>query len=147
MGRRRMTSKEKLLSALNRGDRLFWNDVRTEPKRQFRFELKFSSKSFGDGAIPVWTVKTASKPKANVSTIEHQYVDHTFKYPGRVTWDPITVTLVDPVEPDLSWGFLNVLGMAGYKYPTTATRSKLSLSRMCTAFSAKGLRQSLVWQT
>jgi len=39
------------------------------------------------------------------------------------------VTLVDPVEPDLSWGFLNVLGMAGYKYPTTATRSKLSLSK------------------
>ena len=30
MGRRRMTSKEKLLSALNRGDRLFWNDVRTK---------------------------------------------------------------------------------------------------------------------
>tara|TARA_B100000131_G_scaffold315930_2_gene355203 strand:- start:759 stop:1325 length:567 start_codon:yes stop_codon:yes gene_type:complete len=108
---------------------LFWNDVRTEPKRQFRFELKFSSKTLGEGAIPVWTVKTASKPKANISTIEHQYIDHTFKYPGRVTWDPITVTLVDPVEPDLSWAFLNVLGAAGYKYPTTATRSKLSLSK------------------
>tara|TARA_R110000868_G_scaffold82875_1_gene233831 strand:+ start:56 stop:622 length:567 start_codon:yes stop_codon:yes gene_type:complete len=108
---------------------LFWNDVRTEPKRQFRFELKFSSKTLGEGAIPVWTVKTASKPKANISTIEHQYIDHTFKYPGRVTWDPITVTLVDPVEPDLSWAFLDILGASGYKYPTTATRSKLSLSK------------------
>ncbi len=108
---------------------LFWNDVRTEPKRRFRFELKFSSRTLGEGAIPVWTIKTASKPKANISTIEHQYVDHTFKYPGRVTWDPISITLVDPVDPDLSWAFLDVLGASGYKYPTTATRSKVSLSK------------------
>ena len=108
---------------------LFWNDVRTEPKRRFRFELKFSSRTLGQGAIPVWTIKTASKPKANVSTIEHQYIDHTFKYPGRVTWDPISITLVDPVDPDLSYAFLDVLGAAGYKFPTTASRSKLSLSK------------------
>jgi hypothetical protein len=108
---------------------LFWNDVRTEPKRRFRFELKFSSRTLGQGAIPVWTIKTASKPKANVSTIEHQYIDHTFKYPGRVTWDPISITLVDPVDPDLSYAFLDVLGASGYKFPTTASKSKLSLSK------------------
>jgi len=109
---------------------LFWNDVRTEPKRRFRFELKFSSRSSGgQGAIPVWTVKTATKPKANVSLIEHQYIDHTFKYPGRVTWDPITITLVDPVHPDLSFAFLDVLGASGYKFPTTAAQSKASLSK------------------
>ena len=108
---------------------LFWSDVRTEPKRQYRFELKFSSRTLGQGAIPVWAVKSASKPKANISTIEHQYIDHTFKYPGRVTWDPITVVLVDPVDPDLSYAFLDVLGAAGYKFPTTASKSKLSLSK------------------
>ena len=71
----------------------FWNDVNTEPKRQFRFELSFSEKNGeSPGSIPVWTVKTASKPKANVSTIAHNYIAHTFKYPGRVTWDPISVT-------------------------------------------------------
>lgn len=108
----------------------FWNDVNTEPKRQFRFELSFSEKNGeGRGSIPVWTVKTASKPKANVSTIEHNYIDHTFKYPGRVTWDPISVTLVDPVNPDLSFAFLDVLGGAGYKFPTTSTVSKVSLSK------------------
>ncbi len=109
---------------------LFWNDVRTEPKRRFRFELKFTNKVEGVAVpIPVWTIKTASKPKANVSVIEHQYIDHTFKYPGRVTWDPITVTLVDPVDPDLSYAFLDVLGASGYKFPTTANNSKLSLSK------------------
>lgn len=112
---------------------LFWNSVQVEPKRRFRFELKFSARTArggqGKGAIPVWTIKTATKPKANVSLIEHQYIDHTFKYPGRVTWDPITITLVDPVDPDLSYAFLDVLGAAGYKYPTTSSASKKSLSK------------------
>ncbi len=92
--------------------------------------MKASNKVEGVAVpIPVWTIKTASKPKANVSLIEHQYIDRTFKYPGRVTWDPITVTLVDPVDPDLSFAFLDVLGASGYKFPTTASQSKLSLSK------------------
>jgi len=109
---------------------LFWSDVKTEPKRQFRFELSFSSRN-GDqqGQIPVWTIKTAAKPKATVSTIQHTYIDHEFNYPGRVKWEPISVTLVDPVDPDLSYAFLDVLGVAGYKYPTTAGISKASLSK------------------
>jgi hypothetical protein len=109
---------------------LFWNDVKAEPKRRYRFELSFTSKNGNsEGDIPVWTIKTANKPKANVSTISHTYVDHEFKYPGRVTWDPISVTLVDPVHPDLSYSFLDILGMAGYKYPNTPTRAKQSISK------------------
>jgi len=109
----------------------FWNDVRTEPKRQFRFELSFTklNQDSGKSGIPAWAVKTASKPKANVSTIEHQYIDHTFKYPGRVTWDPITVTLVDPINPDVSYTMLEILGASGYKFPTTDTAAKNSLSK------------------
>ena len=107
---------------------LFWSDVKTEPKRRYRFTLGFSSKS-SDEEIPLWTVKTAAKPKATVSTIEHQFMDHIFKFPGRVTWDPISVTLVDPVEPDLSWQFLDVLGVGGYKYPTTPDASERSISK------------------
>ena len=109
---------------------LFWGQANAEPKRQFRFELSFTSRN-GDqpGDIPVWTVKTATKPVAQISTIQHQYIDHTFNFPGRVTWQPITVTLVDPVNPDLSFAFLDVLGAAGYKYPDTAAISKVSLSK------------------
>ena len=109
---------------------LFWGQANSEPKRQFRFELSFTERN-GDrkGDIPVWTVKTATKPVAEVSTIPHQYIDHTFNFPGRVTWQPITVTLVDPVNPDLSYAFLDILGAAGYKYPTTARIAKTSLSK------------------
>ena len=109
---------------------LFWGQANSEPKRQFRFELSFTSRNGNNpGDIPVWTVKTATKPTAQISTITHQYIDHTFNFPGRVTWQPITVTLVDPVNPDLSYAFLDILGNAGYKYPDTANIAKVSLSK------------------
>jgi hypothetical protein len=109
---------------------LFWGQANSEPKRQFRFELSFTSRNGNQpGDIPVWTVKTATKPTAQISTITHQYIDHTFNFPGRVTWQPITVTLVDPVNPDLSFAFLDILGAAGYKYPDTANIAKVSLSK------------------
>jgi hypothetical protein len=92
---------------------LFWSNVNTDPKRRFRFILAI-------GDVPVWTIKTATKPKANVSTVEHQFINHTFKYPGRVTWDNISVTLVDPVNPDLAKMFLNKLRKSGYQYPATS---------------------------
>ncbi len=109
---------------------LFWGQANSEPKRQFRFELSFTSRNGNNpGDIPVWAVKTATKPVAEVSTIPHQYIDHTFNFPGRVTWQPITVTLVDPVSPDLSFAFLDILGHAGYKYPSDANIARNSLSK------------------
>jgi len=109
---------------------LFWGQANSEPKRQFRFELSFTNRNRDQqGDIPVWAVKTATKPVAEVSTVPHQYIDHTFNFPGRVTWQPITVTLVDPVHPDLSYAFLDILGNAGYKYPDTAKIAKASLSK------------------
>jgi len=99
---------------------LFWSNVNADPKRQFRFTLNI-------GNIPVWTVKTATKPKSNVSIVEHSFINHTFKYPGRVTWDNITVTLVDPVDPDLAMSMLNALRDSGYDYPTDSnTRGSIS---------------------
>ena len=69
---------------------LFWSNVNTDPKRNFRFTLNI-------GNIPVWTVKSVNKPKANVAMIEHSFINHVFKYPGRVTWDNLSITLVDPM--------------------------------------------------
>ncbi len=94
---------------------LFWSNVNTDPKRRFRFILAI-------GDVPVWTIKTATKPKANVSTVEHQFINHTFKYPGRVNWDNISVTLGDPVQPDLAKEFINKLRDSGYEYPVTSNQ-------------------------
>lgn len=109
---------------------LFWGQTSAAPKRQFRFELGFSRKNGNSpGDVPLWAVKTATKPVAEISTITHQYIDHTFNFPGRVTWQPITVTLVDPVNPDLAYSFLQILGGAGYKYPSDPNIARGSLSK------------------
>jgi hypothetical protein len=102
---------------------LFWSNVNTDPKRRFRFVLAM-------GKVPIWTVKTATKPKANISTVEHQFINHTFKYPGRVTWDNISVTLVDPIEPDLAKTFIQSLRESGYEYPVNPNlRGSISKQR------------------
>jgi hypothetical protein len=45
---------------------LFWGQANSEPKRQFRFELSFTSRNGNNpGDIPVWAVKTATKPVAD----------------------------------------------------------------------------------
>ena len=91
----------------------FWSEPNSDPKRKYRFVMYV-------GGIPLWTVKTTNKPTANVSTTEHQYLNHTFKYPGRVTWDPISVTLVDPLNPDVCKSLMNRLKQAGYSEPLSA---------------------------
>ena len=70
----------------------FWSTKGSDPKRKFRFQLEIPAVGGVNDAIPVWTVKTVTKPKANIATVEHSFLQHTFKYPGRVTWDNITVT-------------------------------------------------------
>ena len=104
---------------------VWWGQSASDPKRRYRFLVKIG----GAGEpIPVWSVKTAAKPKANVSTVEHMFLDYTFKYPGRVTWDNISVTLVDPVSPDLASAFIERLLNSGYQYPTTQNK-RASISK------------------
>jgi hypothetical protein len=82
---------------------IFWSAQNSDPKRKFRFQLLVDR-------IPVWVVKTVSKPSVTVNPVVHQYLNHEFRYPGRVTWDsPINVTLVDPLDPDLARTTLNMI--------------------------------------
>lgn len=89
----------------------FWSNSTLDPKRRYRFILNM-------GNIPVWVIKTANKPKVSVNSIEHVFLNHTFKYPGRATWDPISVTLVDPLDPDMAKTMLDRFVASGYQYPT-----------------------------
>jgi hypothetical protein len=102
---------------------LWWGNRTSDPKRRYRFLV-----NIGGQDVPVWTIKTASKPKANVSTVEHMFLDYTFKYPGRVTWDNISLTLVDPVDPDLASAFIKRLLASGYQYPDTSNK-RASISK------------------
>tara|TARA_Y100000296_G_scaffold84673_1_gene118497 strand:- start:631 stop:1152 length:522 start_codon:yes stop_codon:yes gene_type:complete len=94
---------------------LEWADTTIEPKRQFRWTLQFTG--LGGQQVPTWVIRTANKPKFSITESSHKYLNHTFYFPGRVEWEEISVTLVDPVTPDASQGLLAMLRGAGYVYP------------------------------
>ena len=88
----------------------FWAGANLEPKRQHRWLLLMSG-------VPSFVVKTAAKPSYAINNTEHKYFGHTFNYPGNVTWNPVDVTLVDPIDPDTSKGLQTVLLNSGYDNP------------------------------
>jgi hypothetical protein len=91
----------------------FWDNPSVEPKRNFRFLVQISN--FDNVQ---WLVKTVDKPKFELSSVPHQYINHTFNYPGRVTWQPINLTLVDPVSPtDATATVMSFVRLAGYDIP------------------------------
>ena len=93
--------------------RNFWNNANIEPKRNFRFIMRIGNFPNSD-----WLVQTVDKPKFEISNHEHKYLNHTFNYPGRLKWQPISVTLVDPVSPvDTAGTVMYFVRMAGYDMP------------------------------
>lgn len=109
-----------------------------DPKRKFRFQVQFQGISAQIGGAAAWYAKTVNKPSFAVAAAEHKYLNHTFFYPGSVTWQDVTVTLVDPVEPDMAATLSDIVQLSGYKPPVTPT-DESSLSSMSKAKAAGAL--------
>ena len=92
-----------------------------DPKRNFRFIVEFGGINATPGGAVAWYAKTAAKPSFAIANAEHKYLNHTFYYPGSVTWNPITITMVDPVNPDMSATFSDIITEGGYAPPTDTT--------------------------
>jgi hypothetical protein len=94
----------------------------TDPKRNFRFRVSFGANSSFNGNSPegIWFAKKVSQPQVSIGETEHNYLMHRFYFPGRVTWNEVDMTLVDPVEPHVSYNFLNAIQQAGFKVPGTS---------------------------
>ncbi len=95
----------------------FWNLASSEPRRQHRFLLNFPNLSTLAGGDLRYLAKTVTKPSYTLSETEHKFLGNTYYYPGAVTWDPITVTLVNSVEPDGNDILYKALYEAGYFDP------------------------------
>ena len=94
----------------------FWGNKDSQPKRQHRFALTLGKRS-GANQLPQWIVSRVTRPSMDLSVIEHQYLNHVFKFPGRAKWNNISVTLRDPLQPDASVELYNLLNAAGYSAP------------------------------
>lgn len=108
----------------------FWNSNDVEPKRSFRFLLDITPLDSID-TIASYYVKTTSVPKFQMDGQgEVKYIQHTFKYPGRITWQPISVTLLDPASPDSAAIMMNILNASGYQKPDTELNAQSSISKL-----------------
>ena len=106
----------------------FWYDGSTEPKRSFRWYFSLAGAA-GASKIETYAIKTVKKPSYAISEVPHQYGAHTFYYPGRITWNPVEITFVDPVQPDQSAVITNMLADAGYNLPTNDVVALRSFSK------------------
>lgn len=111
----------------------FWSTPELEPKRQFKFLLVLP----GEPAIETYLIKSVNKPQVTISTgATVNYIQHSFKYPGRLTWNDISVTLLDTIrEDDTSSKLANIVRNSGYIVPTTEDDAKFSFTKRDAVFS------------
>jgi hypothetical protein len=108
----------------------FWSDNAAgskDPKRNFRFEVEFTGLTTGK----VWFAKKIGKPNFTVTESTHEFFNHKFYFPGRVEWQAVTLTLVDPVDEtiDTAAQMAALMEAAGYEIPTGNTTALKSMSK------------------
>lgn len=96
------------------------NPLIKDPKRKFRFKVEFTGIDAAQGGSLLWYAKTCDKPKFEISSTEHSYLNHTFYYPGKVSWQEVSIAMVDPVDPDVTATFSDMIVQSGYSPPTNA---------------------------
>jgi hypothetical protein len=74
----------------------FWNQSNFDPKRQFKFKVVFDSIKAGVSPTQYYLAQMADRPKWTVTDgTKIDFLDKTFHYPGKVSWDPVTITFID----------------------------------------------------
>lgn len=99
----------------------FWTDGTVEPKRQNRWVIQFDGIYGGN----MFFATQVDRPAIEVTSKEHKYLNHTFNYPGRVSWKPVMLTLVDPggtggstpTNLDAMGNLMSILSGSGYIVP------------------------------
>ena len=104
----------------------FWTEVGgKDPKRNFRFRVTIG----GFTSSVCWWAKKVQKPNYSVAEVKHVYLGHTYYYPGKLEWQEITMTLVDPAEQEESGvdalrDLNKIIEASGYELPTAAANTK-----------------------
>lgn len=93
----------------------FWNSAASEPKRQHRFLVYME---LGGGFLP-YLAKSVTKPSFEVSETEHKFLGNTYYYPGSLTWNEVTLTIVNSLDPDGQAMLMRALEASGYLFPPT----------------------------
>jgi hypothetical protein len=114
----------------------FWNEKIVEPKRKFRWVMNV-------GGIPFWTIKKVTRPVISITEAEHKFINHTFYFPGRVTYNEVDFTIVDTTNPDAAETLRQIIHAGGYRHPKSADVATQSLTKQG-AVSSLGVVQIML---
>lgn len=109
----------------------FWTNISTDPKRSFRYRFLLGGTENGN-TLQEYTIKDVKKPTFQMEGgPQVKYIQHTFKYPGRVMWQAVTFSVVDPgaADEDASVALMNILADSGYSKPADDTSARTSISK------------------
>ena len=96
----------------------FWNLAASEPKRQHRYLINFTNLTTSDGSTyQEYLAMTTGTPGFTINPVTHKFLGNEYHYPGSVTWDEISCTLVNSVDPDGNALLYNALLGSGYLTP------------------------------
>lgn len=98
----------------------FWSvpNKASEIKRKHRWILSVQTSAEGTD-IPAYVIQTVSRPTVTINEATVNYINHTFKYPGRPTWSDVSFTLVDPIDLQASARVAGLIQACGYVIPST----------------------------
>ena len=112
------------------------NKIR-DPKRKFRFTVEFTGINASQGGSLLWYAKSVDKPKFTIASVNHKFINHTFYYPGSVEWQEINVVMVDPVSPDMTATFSDMVVASGYSPPANSNSlGSISKSKAASALGS-----------
>ena len=105
----------------------FWTSKNLEPKKSYQYFVSFA-KLTGAGGGGDFLIKGVTLPSFELGTIEADYTQYKFNFPGKMTWSPCEFTIYDVIgEQSVADGLMKLLKEAGAKQPTNSTdRTTLS---------------------
>ena len=112
----------------------FWSaaytgDTGKDPKRAFKFKIEIANVA-GDQPL-VWWAKSVTKPNFDITEVKHTFSDKEYYFPGRVQWQTVSMTLVDPVSPvDVVAQTNAIITGAGYNITTSLTDEAALMTTM-----------------
>ena len=116
----------------------FWQDTELEPKRSFRFTMSVTGEN---NAIREFLIEKVSKPSFSIGEVEAKYLNHSFFYPGKITWNDVTFTVIDCLKPSDANATVTVMKMleaSGYDQPSSPPRGNVTMSKKA-ALKALGM--------
>jgi hypothetical protein len=78
------------MAELLEANKIFYTPYEPKLKNRYIFEI---------GGIPAFTIKTAQRPQITFDEVTLEHMNITKYVKGKGRWQPITITLYDPIVP------------------------------------------------